>query len=190
LGDEEDHGRLIAPIKEALAPAIELVTPIPYTALQQMFDAANPWGLHAYEKALYINELSDEIIETILEYSAKRVSSLSLVPILAFGGAYARVDERETAFGGSRDVKYVMSVTGQTATAEGFEAEREWARQYWSAVVKHGASAGGYVNMMTEYEEERVRNSYGSKYDRLRQIKASYDPDNVFHLNANIPPAS
>ena len=85
-------------------------------------------------------------------------------------------------------MRYVMSIAGQTPTADGFEAERTWAHEYWSDLVQYAPGVGGYVNFMAEYEEDRVRSAYGSKYDRLRRIKAAYDPNNVFHLNANIPP--
>ncbi len=61
--------------------------------------------------------------------------------------------------------------------------------RYWSALVEHASGVGSYVNFMTEYEEDRVRSAYGPKYDRLQKIKSTYDPRNVFHLNANIPPA-
>lgn len=53
----------------------------------------------------------------------------------------------------------------------------------------HASGSGGYVNFMTEHDEDRVRNSYGAKYERLQQIKGTFDPDNVFHLNPNIEPA-
>jgi FAD/FMN-containing dehydrogenase len=59
----------------------------------------------------------------------------------------------------------------------------------WSALVPHADGVGGYVNFMTEPDEARLRNTYGNKFARLQRIKSSYDPDNVFHLNANIPPA-
>ena len=63
-------------------------------------------------------------------------------------------------------------------------------RDYWSALVPHASGAGSYVNFMSEYEENRVRAAYGpGKYGRLAAIKRQYDPDNVFHLNANIQPA-
>ena len=56
--------------------------------------------------------------------------------------------------------------------------------------MEHAEGVGSYVNFMTEYEEDRVRSAYGSKYDRLENVKRIYDPNNVFHLNANIPPRS
>jgi len=190
FGDADAHARLIAPIKQALAPVVQMVTPIPYVALQQMFDASAPWGLHSYEKALYLTDLTDGAIDTILEHQAKKMSPLSFVPIFVLGGAYRRFDDQRTAFGGRRDVGYLFNISATTPDPEAFDAERAWVRTYWSALVEHAVGVGSYVNFMTDYEEERVRNSYGPKYERLQNIKKTYDPDNVFHLNVNIPPSS
>ena len=83
----------------------------------------------------------------------------------------------------------VVNVSATAMSPDDYEAERAWSRDYWSALVEHAAGVGSYVNFMTEYDEDRVRSAYGAKYARLQQIKASLDPDNVFHLNPNIPPA-
>jgi FAD/FMN-containing dehydrogenase len=74
--------------------------------------------------------------------------------------------------------------------ADALAAEREWVRSFWSALVPHASGVGSYVNFMSESEESRVRAAYGpAKYDRLAAIKAKWDPDNVFHLNANVKPS-
>jgi hypothetical protein len=189
FGDDAAHAELIAPIKEALTPIVEMVTPIPYAALQQMFDESAPWGMHAYEKAVYLEELTDGVIEAIVEHQPKKMSPLSFVPIFVLGGAYQRADSDASAFGGSRDIRYVINISATTPSPDGFEAERAWVRNYWSALVPHAVGIGSYVNFMSDVEDDRVRNAYGSKYDRLQQIKAAVDPGNVFHLNANITPA-
>jgi hypothetical protein len=189
LGDADTHQRLIAPINKALSPVVELVTPIPYVDLQQMFDASAPWGLHSYEKAIYVDDLTDGVIDAIVEHQAKKMSPLSFVPIFNFGGAFRRVAEEATAFGGSRDTGYVINISATTPSPEEFDAERSWVRDYWSALLPHTAGSGGYVNFQSEYDENRVRDSYGEKYERLQRIKAAFDPDNVFHLNSNIKPA-
>jgi hypothetical protein len=96
------------------------------------------------------------------------------------------VDESESAFNG-RKAGFSFNINGNSETAEGFEAEREWARAYWSALEPH--QMGVYVNFLMEEGEERVRQAYGAdRYDRLRALKRKYDPGNFFRLNQNIRP--
>ena len=189
LGDEASHAALLAPIKAELTPSVELVTPMPYVALQQMFDESAPWGLHAYEKAVYLDHMSDGAIDAILEHQPRKQSPLSFVPIFALGGAYASADEDGSAFGGRRSIQYVVNISAQTPTTEGFEEERAWVRDYWTALVPFAEGVGSYVNFMTDADDDRVRAAYGTKYERLASLKARYDPNNLLHLNANIVPA-
>lgn len=189
LTDEASHAELIAPIKRALSPIVELVTPMPYVALQQMFDESAPWGLHSYEKAVYLAELSDGAIEVISNHQPRKMSPLSFVPIFSLGGVYARATHADSAFGGNRATRWVINISGTAMDPSQYEAERGWVRDYWADLVSHADNVGSYVNFMTEYEEDRVRHAYGDKYERLRAIKAKYDPANVLHLNANILPA-
>jgi FAD/FMN-containing dehydrogenase len=190
LGDAAAHADLLAPLRDALPPLVELVTPIPYTALQQMFNGSAPWGILAYEKSVYLDELSDAAIDVILEHQPKKAFPLSFLPVFVLGGAYSRVADDATAFGGSRSVTYIVNISAAAPTPEIYAAEREWVRTFWSALAPHAAGVGSYVNFMTEYEEDRVRAAYGpQKYERLAKVKAQYDPRNVLHLNVNIPPA-
>ncbi|HLY34977.1 MAG TPA: BBE domain-containing protein, partial [Jatrophihabitantaceae bacterium] len=187
-GSDAEHADVIAPIRQAVTPIVELVTPIPYVGLQQMFDESAPWGVYSYEKAVYLDELTDGVIDVILEHQAKKMHPLSFVPIFVLGGAYATAGGDANAFGGSRTTSYVVNISGTSTEPEGFASEREWVRNYWSALVEHAAGTGSYVNFMSEVDDDRVRNAYGPKYERLQHIKTAYDPDNVFHLNANIKP--
>jgi FAD/FMN-containing dehydrogenase len=190
FGDPDAHGHLVAPIPVAVTPLWELVTPIPYVNLQQMFNAAAPWGILGYEKALYLDEMSDGAIDVIAAHQPKKASPMSFVPIFVLGGAFARVPDDATAFGGSRSTRYVVNLSAIAPTPELLEADRAWVRAFWSDLVPFSNNVGGYVNFMSEYEEDRVRVAYGAdKYARLARIKSEYDPDNVFHLNANIKPA-
>ena len=186
----EAHAELVAPVREKLPPLFEMVTPIPYVALQQMFDESSPWGLFAYEKALYLDELSDDAITTITQQSPKKKSPLSFVPMFVMTGAYSGVGDDDTAFGGSRSAGYIMNIAGHVPDPVGYESERAWVRDFWTAMQPFATGSGGYINFQVEEDADRVRNTYGSKYDRLARIKAKYDPDNIFHLNANIKPAS
>ena len=189
LGDEASHAQVIAPIRQALTPMVEMVTPIPYVGLQQMFDESAPWGVFSYEKAVYLDDLTDGAINVILEHQAKKMSPLSIVPIFVLGGAYRTADPDGNAFGGARSTGYVVNISATTPSPDTLPAERQWVREFWSALVEHAVGVGSYVNFMTDYEAERVRSAYGEKYARLQQIKATYDPDNVFHVNVNIEPA-
>ena len=102
------------------------------------------------------------------------------------GGAVARVGEGETAFTG-RGVGHTFNINAATETAEGFDVEREWVRDFWSALKPFHTSV--YMNFLMEEGEERIRQAYGSeKYDQLKALKRKYDPGNLFRLNQNIPP--
>jgi len=97
------------------------------------------------------------------------------------------VGEDETAFNG-RDSAFTFNIGAMTETAEGFPEERDWVRDFWTALSPY--HAGVYVNFLMDEGEERVREAYGaSKYDRLKALKRKYDPDNFFQLNQNIRPA-
>jgi hypothetical protein len=112
---------------------------------------------------------------------------LTNFPIWQLGGAVARVGEDETAFNG-RGVGHTFNISAATETAEGFDEEREWVRNLWSALEPHHTSV--YVNFLMDEGEERIRQAYGTqKYDRLKALKRRYDPDNFFRLNQNIPPS-
>ncbi len=190
FGSAEDHAHAIAPIRAGLAPLFEMVTPMPYVALQQMFDGSAPWGILAYEKAVHLDELSDAAIDVIVEHVPRKSSPLSFVPMFMLGGAYARVPEDAVAFGGSRRTRCVVNMAAFAPTPELLAIDTAWVREFWSALVPHAQHIGSYVNFMNEYDEARVIAAYGAdKYRRLASIKATYDPDNVFHLNANIKPA-
>ena len=190
FGSAGAHAQLVAPVRDALSARFELVTPIPYVNLQQMFDPSAPWGILAYEKAIYLDDLTDGAIDAIAEHQPGKTSGMSFTPIFCLGGCFAEVADDATAFGGRRSTRYVVNVAAIAQTREELDADRQWARDYWSALVPHASGVGGYVNFMSEYEEDRVRAAYGAgKYDRMAKIKSEYDPGNVFHLNANIPPA-
>ena len=189
FGSPESHAAIVAPVREALPPLFELVTPIPYVALQQMFNDSAHWGTFGYEKSLYLDELSDAAIATIGEHAPKKQSPLSFCPTFAMAGAYCKHADADTAFGGSRSAGYVFNIAGHGPTRELYEADRAWVRGFWDAMRPHASGGGSYVNFIAEPDEDRVRAAYGTeKYERLGRIKAAYDPENVFHLNANIKP--
>jgi FAD/FMN-containing dehydrogenase len=187
FGDGAEHADAIARLRTALPPLFEVSTPMPYVNVQQLLDEANAWGVHCYEKGCYAGDISDGAIAVLEDHVRRKVSPMSAVMCYRLDGAYSAVAEDDTAFGGGRSPRYAVFILGVTPTAEGLPAERAWARGLWEALQPH-TLRGGYVNGASEFDGERVAATYGPKYERLREIKRRYDPDNVFHRNANIPP--
>lgn len=190
FGDPDEHAAAVAAAKGALQPLFEVVTPMPYVALQKMLDEGVPWGVRSYTKGLYLDELSDTAIDTLAEQLPGRRSPMSEVLIFPLGGAIADVGDDDTAFGGSRSLRYVVALECIALDPETFAHDRQWVRDTWNALRPAAVHDGAYVNLMAEFEGDSLRHTYGpAKFDRLRTIKAQYDPTNVFRHNANIPPA-
>jgi len=189
LGSADEHAEVVDRIRTALPPAFEFGTPMPFAALQQSLDEANDWGHYSYEKGTYLPELSDEAIAAITAQVPLKQSPLSAALFYRLDHAYSAVDDDATAFGGRRTDQFAVFMVGQAPVPELFEAEQRWARSFWDALQPYSAGIGSYVNGMTDAGEDRIKASYGAKYERLQQIKAKYDPDNVFHRNQNIRPA-
>ena len=190
-GNKEEHERAAARIRDEMPPMFELVTPMPYAQLQQTFDEANAFGLLAYDKSVYVDDLTEDVIAVVTEHQPRKASPLTPTFIYRLDGAYCDVGEQDTAFGGGRTPRYVIFLIALADNQEMFEADRAWLRDFWAALLPHATGIGSYVNGEAEFAKGQVRDSYGQeKYERLARIKAKYDPENVFHLNANIPPAA
>ncbi|HET7357910.1 MAG TPA: FAD-binding oxidoreductase [Nocardioidaceae bacterium] len=190
FGPTTRHAAVADRIRRELPPLFEMVTPIPYAELQQMFDEANRFGLLAYDKALYLEDLTDDVVSVISEQIPRKTSPLSPFFLYRLDGAYCDVADEDTAFGGLRSPRYVAFMIGLADNPEMFEADKAWVRSFWDALVPYASGIGSYVNGEFEIPEDRLRASFGvDKYERLATLKAQYDPDNVFHRNANIPPA-
>jgi FAD/FMN-containing dehydrogenase len=192
FGSDREHAQLASKIRSQLPPLFDLVTPMPYVELQMLLDEANAWGQYCYEKATYIENLSDQVIDVVAEQVPGKNSPRSVVLFYRLDGAYSQAGEDDTAFSGGRSPRYSTFIVGITPDAELLDAERRWVRRTWDALRPHAIGSGdGYINGLTDFSRDRTRQSYGTpKYERLARIKAEYDPDNVFHLNANIRPAA
>ncbi|WP_280478184.1 FAD-binding oxidoreductase [Nocardia asiatica] len=189
FGTAEEHAAAVAPIRDAMPPLFEFLSPMPYTELQRMLDAAAPWGNHGYEKALDLDDFSNDVIAVLSANAAEKTAPLSFMPIFPLNGAFSTVGESDTAFGGARTPHYGCNITAITPDAETLALDREWVRRTWEALLPMASNRGGYVNFMADAEHDRVRESYGgAKYAKLAEIKSRYDPGNVFHRNANIVP--
>jgi len=103
-------------------------------------------------------------------------------------GAYCEVDDDATAFSGARSPRYNVFIIVDGPVPELLEADRPWVRALHDALTVHSPVKDTYVNALAGDEgEDRMRAAYGAgKYERLAGIKREYDPQNVFHRNANI----
>jgi FAD/FMN-containing dehydrogenase len=189
FGDPAEHQQVVDRIRTTLPPLFDYVTPMPYVALQQLLDEANGWGFYGYDKGAYLEDLTDEVIEVLAEHAPGKRSPLSVVLFYRLDEAYCEVGEDATAYGGRRTPRYEGFFIGLCPVPEMLPAEREWIRSLWDALRPHMIDAGTYINALSEQDDQRIRVTYGPKYDRLAAIKGKYDPGNVFHRNANIKPA-
>jgi hypothetical protein len=164
---------------------------MPYVELQKLLDAANAWGLYGYDKGAYIEALFDQIIETIIEQVPRKSSAMSALMLYRLDGAYSRMSDEATAFSGGRSPRYAAFIIGLATDASLLAADRNWVRDFWRALRPYALADGNsHLNSTTEHSGDEIRGSFGNaKYERLAGIKAEYDPDNTFRLNANIPPA-
>jgi hypothetical protein len=185
-GAVEDADEVLRPLKQFGKPVLDLCVPKPYLTHQSMFDPVFPHGRWYYFRACDVDELTDEVIDITVEHSLRIKSPLTAFPIWQMGGAVGRVPDADTAFG-NRTAGHTYNINAATETADGFDEEREWVRNFWDALTPFHTSV--YANFLMEEGEDRVREAYGAeKYERLKALKRKYDPDNFFRLNQNIPP--
>jgi FAD/FMN-containing dehydrogenase len=187
-GDVDEGKEVLRPMRGFGSPVLDLFAPKQFVAHQQMFNPSFRHGCWYYVRSCDVAELTDEVIGVVAEYGRLISSPMSSIALWQMGGAVARVADDATAFSG-RSAGFTFNINGNTATADGFEDQRQWARDYWTALTPF--HTGVYVNFLMEEGGARVRQAYGdAKYQRLSALKRKYDPSNFFRLNQNIPPGS
>jgi FAD/FMN-containing dehydrogenase len=187
-GPTEDGEQVLRPLRAHRAPLLDLVGPTQYVGFQGALDSTVPHGWHYYWKSNHLPELRDDLIDVITEHAFRCSSPRSYVAMFHLQGAVSRVAGGATAFG-NRQASHAVTLDGVWRPGEDFgERDTAWARQFFAALGPY--RAGVYVNFLAADEEPgRVREAYGDTvYDRLRDVKTTYDPDNVFHHNQNIRP--
>ena len=186
-GDPADADEALAPLR-ALEPDLDGVQPMPPAALNSAFDPIYPAGEQWYWRSHLVTEISDEAVAANMEFAEALPTWKCTTHLYPIDGAAARVGQSDTAWA-ARDGGWVQVIVGVDSDPANAELVTDWARSFSEAVQPYTAG-GGYVNMIMEEGEDRIRTIYGPNYDRLAEIKAKYDPDNVFRVNQNIVPAA
>jgi FAD/FMN-containing dehydrogenase len=188
-GSLEAGAAAVAPVKRFGSPVMDVIGPMPYAAVNTLFDAGFPRGALNYWKSNFLAALPDAAIDTMIERFAAAPSPMSALLLEHFHGAATRVGPTETAFP-HRSVGYNFLAVGEWVEASGTAANVAWAREAYAAMAPH-FGAGRYVNYLNADEVTEggaVAAAFGPNGKRLREVKQRYDPDNIFHLNQNIKP--
>jgi Berberine and berberine like len=190
FGTSEQHSAAVEQVRAECPPLFDFVTLMPFTALQQLFDEANSWGQAYCQRSVYVEEITDSMIDIVTEQVPRKTSALSVTLWYKLDQSYTEVGEDDTAFGGGRTPRYAVFVVAAAPTSDILHADRTWVEEFADALRPVPLGDTTYVNAMSEYDEDRVVASYGkAKYARLARIKGVYDPGNAFHRNINIKPA-
>jgi FAD/FMN-containing dehydrogenase len=185
-GEIDDGLQFLEPMRST-RPAVDLIGPMPYADFQCMID--DPPGFRNWWSADYHDDFPDSALETFVTYGLGRPSALSQQLLLPWGGAVARVEEDSTPMT-HRDAAWISHPFAMWEDAADDEANIAWGRGFREDIAEH-TNGGVYLNFIGNEGQERIRAAFGEqKYERLAAIKSEYDPQNVFHNNQNILPAS
>jgi len=187
-GSIEEGEKVLGPARRFGSPIADLVGPVPYSARQTMLDAPNAeHGLHRYWRSAFTEQISDGLIDALVEGAAGFTSPLSALIFFYMHGAATRPLPTDTAFA-ARRAQWDFDAIGQWADGATSERHVAWVRALWTRCEPH-LLGKAYVNHLAADERpEVVRASFGENYARLREVKSTYDPTNFFRVNANIAP--
>jgi FAD/FMN-containing dehydrogenase len=185
-GSQAEGERVVDRFRQVAAPVAEHVGPMPYPALNSAFDPLVPPGLQHYWKAAFVTELTDEAIAAHVEHGARVPVVNSTMHLYPINGAVHDVAPDATAFG-HRDASFAAVIAGMWPDPAQNEANTRWVKDYYAAIAPH-SQPGGYTNFASGDDQPKVVDNYGANYERLREVKRTYDPGNLFHLNQNIRP--
>ncbi|WP_276260911.1 FAD-binding oxidoreductase [Haloglomus litoreum] len=186
-GSVEAGEAALAPLRAIGDPIVDVVSPHQFTDWQQAFDPLLTPGARNYWKSHNFVELTDAMLEILLEFTERMPSPMTEVFVGQLGGAINRVPADATAYP-HRDAEFVMNLHTRWEDPAQDEACKAWARELYDAMRPH-ATGGTYVNFIPE-EAGEEQAAYGENYDRLVELKDRYDPENLFRLNTNVQPTA
>ena len=185
-GDIGEAEAILKPIREAGPVALDLAGPLPYPALNSMFDALLPYGLQHYWKADYVAELSDPALAVHATYGPAVPNFFSLMHLYPLDGAIQDVSSSAMAYG-QRDAQFSHIIAGIDSDPANMPAITTWVRNYWSELHPYSTGAA-YVNFLMDEGQDRIKATYRDNYPKLVEEKRKWDPQNLFHVNQNIKP--
>jgi len=187
-GDTSEGESVLKPLYEAGPVVATMIEAMPYPALNSAFDALLPPGLQHYWKADFARELTDDAIAAHARYGPLMPALQSTMHLYPINGAVHDVGTQDSAWA-HRDLEFACVIAGMWPDPADNDANIRWVRDYYAAVHPYAGVEGGYVNFMGPDDADKAPENYGANYERLRRVKAEWDPTNLFHWNQNIRPA-
>jgi FAD/FMN-containing dehydrogenase len=187
-GPLSEGEQAMAPFRDIAPVVAEMAGPMPYPALNTAFDALFPKGIRSYWKGSFVTELSEAAIDQHVIHGPRAPEVSATMHLYPINGACHRVGSDETAFA-YRDATFAQIIVAAWQDPAADVDRIRWVRDYYEATAPY-AEPGGYVNFMADDDGGRVLDNYRGHYRRLAEVKARYDPANLFHLNQNIVPVS
>jgi FAD/FMN-containing dehydrogenase len=184
-GDLDEAARILKPLRD-LKPIVDLWQPMPYQMVQGLLDPANPYGRRNYWRAFNMDDVDEASVDRFIERAAAIPSPFTALIMLRMGGAVSRVGENDTALSG-RSAPFCLHLNCMWE-GDADEENIAWVRETTTA-FEPNAIPGMALNFITEISDDDLADSFGSKLQRLRELKTTYDPTNLFRLNQNIQPA-
>ncbi len=187
-GPAEEAEAAMKPLTGFGPPAMPMVGPMPYLAVQKLIEPGNPPGMRNYWNADFLTGLPDEAVEILCEAHLSNPSPLTAIILLPGGGAIARVPDDAMAFG-QRAAPFNLHILSMWPEVSMDDACIAWTREL-GAAIKPFTSGYAYLNFIGDEGHDRVVAAFGEKtFKRLQELKDRWDPDNVFRLNQNITPS-
>jgi hypothetical protein len=185
-GDLAEGERVLKPLRAFGSPLLDAIQPMPFPVMQRLADEASPDNVHNYWKSTFLNELSDETIDLIVEHGNRAESPLTHVLIQLFNGQVGRVGNADTAFA-QRQAGYNVGIEAKWIDPAESEKHIGWARAFSEALKPYSSNAY-LLNFLGDEDPDIVRSVFGSNHARLVELKTKYDPTNFFSLNQNVEP--
>jgi hypothetical protein len=184
-GDLAEGERVLAPLRAFGTPMVDTVKPMPFMVMQQMLEESFPDDTYNYWKSTFLSEMTDEVLDVIVEHANRMQSPLSSVLVEFYAGAASRVGLKDTAFA-QRRAEFNVGFMAQWTDAVENDKHIGWTRDMAKALEPY--SSGSLLNFMSGGNPEAIQVAFGSNHARLVEVKTKYDPTNFFSINQNVVP--